>query len=340
MFKKIRDIFKGEDQAKREKDFEIKIVNGKVVGKSYEGSDEKIESKNDEEGEKENLAENTEQPEKENNLDEHTPPKKYKRAKGRPKNKKGFFAMLRGAGRAKNTIQGYKYDIKYWEKIARKMNKTVYSLKLTDIEAANGGEDINTVRRRVSALKQLGKWYLRDDFPNLHIECEKIMLGRKKKRIPKAKDEDEFIDIREESKRLIAQNKREGIWLGLMIMCGLRISEIGTVEYSDEYITVIGKGNKERKIPAPNWLLAALKNFKVDGHGGYRMKRQIVDRNLRKIGYSKFHTLRHTYATMLLKRGVKLEDIQQLLGHSSIATTQIYAKTQVNKEATSVLERD
>jgi len=59
----------------------------------------------------------------------------------------------------------------------------------------------------------------------------------------------------------------------------------------------------------------------------------------RKLGYKHLHSLRHTYATILLHREVKLEEIQKLLGHSSISTTQIYAKTKINKDISGILEK-
>jgi len=261
-----------------------------------------------------------------------------KSSKGRARKIDGFFLTLQSAGRSKRTIQGYKYDLNFWQKVANQKKKTLYNLKLKDIEEANAGQDINTVKRRMSALKQLAKWYLRDNFPLLHIECAKVMIGKGKARIPKAKSEDEFRTIRDHAKELINDNQREGIWLALMLMCGLRISEIQTVEPSQDHITVIGKGDKERKIPCPVWILEALNTQKAKGNGGYQKKKQIVDRKLRELGYTHFHSLRHTFATTLLHRGVELEKIQTLLGHSSIATTQIYAKTKIDKEVLNVLE--
>ena len=86
-------------------------------------------------------------------------------------------------------------------------------MKIKHIEEAIALLDINTKKKNVSALKQLGKWYLRDGFPHLSIETQKIILGKGKARIPKAKSEDEFREIKEHAKRLLGEGKREGIWI-------------------------------------------------------------------------------------------------------------------------------
>lgn len=262
------------------------------------------------------------------------------KSKGRTRDIEGFYHTLKSIGRSKNTIMGYKYDLNFWQKEANKKRKTIYNLKLNEIEEANAGQDINTVKRRISALRQLAKWYLRDGFPLLHIELEKIIIGRGKARLPKAKNNDEFIQIKKHAKELIEEGQREGIWLSLMLLCGLRISEIETVIPGDNFITVIGKGDKERRIPCSEELLNTLRINKGEGRGGYKKKKQIVDRELRKLGYTHLHTLRHTYATVLHQRGLPIEKVSKLLGHVDISTTQIYAQTKVEEGIFELLEKD
>lgn len=345
LFRKVLGLEKEDDELTG-----IEIIDGKIFkdGKEFDPLEEEQCTVKSEEliGENQEIVKNKKEPEQEMVIndqveEEPNPPEKVKvvsEKRGRPKNIDSFFLFLQSAGRSKRTIIGYKSDLKYWGQIAKAKNKTIYNLSLNDVEEANAGEDINTVKRRVSALRQLAKWYLRDDYSKLYIELEKIVLGRGKARIPKAKSEDDFEQIKAHAKELIDQGEREGIWLALMLMCGLRISEIQTVEFDEEFVTVIGKGDKERKIPAPEWLLRSLRKFKAEGRGGYKQKQQTVDYYLRQLGYEKFHSLRHTFATMLLKRGVKLREIQKLLGHSSISTTQIYAKTDIDKDVTKVLD--
>jgi len=263
-----------------------------------------------------------------------------RRKKGRPRSIEGFYVFLQSAGRGELTIQTYKYALEWWEKMAEKNSVNIYNLRIKHIEEAIAGLDINTKKKNVSALKQLSKWYLREGFPHLNIETQKIILGKGKARIPKAKSKDEFKDIKDHAKELINQGKREGIWILLMITCGCRISEIQTVVTGEKSITVIGKGDKERKIPCPDYLLKALNSFQPDGRGGYKSKRQIIDERLRSLGYSHLHTLRHTYATVLHNRGLNLEEVSKLLGHADISTTQVYTQTKINEGVTDLLEID
>ena len=261
-------------------------------------------------------------------------------SKGRTRDISGFWLTLQSAGRAKRTIEGYQQDIKQWQKYTlEKGHKTVYNLKLKEIEGFIAKRDVNTARRLISSLKQLSKWYLRDGFPALNIEMQKLMSAKGKKRIPLAKEPAEFIRIRDEAKKMIEEGDRRGLWISLKLMCGLRISEIATVEVSDNFIQVIGKGDKQRRIPAPAYVVEGLKTIPANGRGGYKKSRFVIDRCLRKLGYTHLHSLRHTYATYLLHKGVKIEVIQKLLGHSSIATTQIYAQTKIEEGITNVLEQ-
>ena len=176
-------------------------------------------------------------------------------SKGRTRDISGFWLTLQSAGRAKRTIEGYQQDIKQWQKYTlEKGHKTVYNLKTKDIEGFIAKRDVNTARRLISSLKQLSKWYLRDGFPALNIEMQKLMSSKGKKRIPLAKEPAEFIRIRDEAKKMIEEGDRRGLWISLKLMCGLRISEIATVEVSvfsetkgklfidnDEFIEVIKK---------------------------------------------------------------------------------------------------
>ncbi len=134
--------------------------------------------------------------------------------------------------------------------------------------------------------------------------------------------------------------------------CGLRVSElvnlqIGKLYFNDGYLIVEGKGSKERLVPMSPVAIACIEAYMPDrasldivpgeenylflNRRGSRLTRQMVFTIIRRLaaaaGIAKKispHTLRHSFATHLLEGGANLRAIQQMLGHESIATTEIY----------------
>ena len=141
-------------------------------------------------------------------------------------------------------------------------------------------------------------------------------------------------------------NPKYRLSLTLMYACGLRISEAGrlTVTQIDgkkRLLRIIGKGNKERAVPLPDALLLQLRQlWKTHRHPCWvfpnREKTGPINRRVmfglfrtaaQKAGLPRSvvpHSLRHTYATQLLEKGVELRVIQILLGHASMRSTEIY----------------
>ena len=137
----------------------------------------------------------------------------------------------------------------------------------------------------------------------------------------------------------------------------MRVSELCNLDRSDVdletgSVRIFGKGRRERMVPVcDEKVLASLKNYLTTheqqpenesgfftGRAGKRITQQIVrmlvDKHANDAGITKKvtpHTFRHTIATLLLENGVDIRNIQHLLGHSSVTTTQIYAK--VNTQA-------
>jgi site-specific recombinase XerD len=250
--------------------------------------------------------------------------------KGRLPKIERFWDHLDVAGRGKRTIQEYKYEWKWWEAEALKKKRTVYSLRVKDIEEILKGLNPSTNRRKIAFLRTLSKWYLREGHPLLHTEIWKITSPKIPKRLPKDRGSEEFEELREKAKKLIADKDRVGLWIGLKLLCGLRISEIQTARKAGPgKIQVSGKGQKERLVPAPDWVLKGMKAIPADGKGGWRQGRIVIWRALAKEGIRKPHSLRHTYASELKRRGKTLDEIQVLLGHSDISTTTIYARIDI-----------
>jgi integrase/recombinase XerC len=144
---------------------------------------------------------------------------------------------------------------------------------------------------------------------------------------------------------------RDHAVLELLYAAGLRVSELcgldrGDIDLHRRTVTVLGKGNKQRRVPIHDEAVAALSAWLSEGRQtmagppeaifvnqrgarlGPRDVRRIVDRRASSPTHP--HALRHTYATHLLDGGADLRVVQELLGHASVATTQIY--THVSKE--------
>ena len=148
-----------------------------------------------------------------------------------------------------------------------------------------------------------------------------------------------------------ALDRRDLAVLELLYAAGLRVSELcgldrGDIDLEQRTVTVLGKGSKQRRVPIHDTAAGALRAWLEDGRDdlpgppeaafvnrrgnrlGQRDVRRILDR--RAASPTHPHALRHTYATHLLDGGADLRVVQELLGHSSLATTQIY--THVSKE--------
>ena len=148
-----------------------------------------------------------------------------------------------------------------------------------------------------------------------------------------------------------ALDRRDLAVLELLYAAGLRVSELcgldrGDIDLRGRTVTVLGKGGKQRRVPIHDAAVAALRAWLEDGRDdmagppeaafvnqrgarlGPRDVRRILDR--RSASPTHPHALRHTYATHLLDGGADLRVVQELLGHASLATTQVY--THVSKE--------
>jgi integrase/recombinase XerC len=137
-------------------------------------------------------------------------------------------------------------------------------------------------------------------------------------------------------------NLQEKIVVVMLYTLGVRISELSSLKLSDisqEWVRVLGKGNKQRDVP----LLKSTKHLLEEYLENFSMKKFLFEKNGEKLSENSLryivtklfkrvgmkvtpHQLRHSYATSLLNSGAPIVDVSELLGHSSMATTQIYTK--------------
>jgi tyrosine recombinase XerC len=210
-----------------------------------------------------------------------------------------------------------------------------------------------TVARRLAALRSFYRFLCREDLAtsNPAREVSTPKLGR---RLPR------FLYIQEMDALLAAPDPatpagaRDRALLELLYATGARVSElvgldVGAIDYSDGAARLLGKGGRERVVPVGSVALAALGHYldfgrprflaqsdeatpalflnKDGGRLTARSVRRVVDRYVLAAALSAAvtpHVFRHSFATHLLERGADLRVVQELLGHKSLSTTQIY----------------
>ena len=205
-----------------------------------------------------------------------------------------------------------------------------------------------TIARRLSAMRSFFTYCLREKL--IHVNpMDDIQLPKLDRKIPTPLTYDQV-------KILFAQPDIEDIlgirdraMMELFYSSGLRLSELAaldlqSLQLKECLVKVRGKGKKERLVPiteqARDWLERYITHFARPksetiflNHRGGPLTTRSIDRNfqlyMKRSGLSGHitpHTIRHTIATHLLENGMDLKTIQQLLGHSSLATTTIYTQ--------------
>ena len=266
-------------------------------------------------------------------------------------------------GLSDNTVISYQRDIKKFILFLQNYlgnDPSINDLKkLTNnnfrsylADQKNQGNSNISIARQISSLKSFFNYLIRiKKLKNSHILNFK---GPKtKKSLPRPIIADLAIKVIKEAK-----NIDDAKWIGyrnqtiliLLYGCGLRISEALNLNYSDitnnDYLLIKGKGNKERIVPIMNYIRESIDSY-IDacphefagedplfiGKRRKRLSPRIIQYALEKIRVSLSlpetatpHALRHSFATHLLENGGDLRTIQELLGHSSLSTTQKYTK--------------
>ena len=213
----------------------------------------------------------------------------------------------------------------------------------------------SSVARHISCLKSFYKYLYLKDYTPTNI-AGLLKQPRKDKIIPHYLTQEEIIALFNTFSKDTLVNQRNQMMLLLLYYTGLRVSELINLKLAniytfDQYLKIAGKGNKERIIPINadiidylNHYIATTRkellqlnssNYLFIIKGGKPMTRQaffkIIKKHCLLANIKKNvspHTIRHSFATQLLNNGVDLKSLQVLLGHNSIATTQIYTHVQ------------
>ena len=274
-------------------------------------------------------------------------------------------------GLSENSLVSYSRDLRYLlefleEKSHRLTELSAASLSEFEVWLKDRSLAISSINRTNSAVKSFLIYCAREY--SLNLPTGEISSHKIARKLPKALTIEEVSSLIESAKSLSAAAAlRDVALLELLYSTGGRVSEIiginvgdlAKVESDDEVVQTIklrGKGSKERIVPLGSFALTALDNYLVrlrpdlvtksgknekalflNSRGG-RLSRQsawnIVLAAARSCGLEgkvSPHVFRHSYATHLLDGGADIRVVQELLGHSSVTTTQIYTLVTIDK---------
>ncbi len=265
-------------------------------------------------------------------------------------------------GLSNNSKASYEYDLKtYKEFLASIGITTVENIKTVDIEAYlryrnDIKEMTSTIAHNLTVIKNFHSYLLKANYLDKDVS-EGISRPKLRKSLPKAlsvEDVDKLLDINLKTNF----DYRNKAMIELMYGSGLRVSElisldVHSIDFTNCIIRITGKGSKDRIVPVGEYSMyylnkylevrpSMLKKEHTDAlflnNHGKRMTRVGFFKNLKTILKNQGldedihpHTLRHSFATHLLEKGADLRSIQELLGHSDIATTRIYTHISDNK---------
>jgi integrase/recombinase XerC len=264
-----------------------------------------------------------------------------------------------------HTILAYETDL---ESFFNYVSKSYGQIKVKDIDHGivrswladlkENDCDAKSINRKISTLKSFFKYNLRTGILG-SSPMGKIISPRTGKRLPVFINQEDTIELMEVLKIAVEDWKSLNAQLLILLFysTGIRLSELINlrdkhVDFIKNQIKVLGKGNKERIIPVGEEVLATVRNY-------MELKRKefdklpdtlLVTEKGRKL-YPKYayllvneqlqaiktltkkspHVLRHTFATHLANNGADLNAVKELLGHSSLAATQIYTHNTIEK---------
>lgn len=265
-------------------------------------------------------------------------------------------------GYSENTILAYENDLNEFKSFIKteQMARNLLSLRNKNIAKnyasylAKSKIKETSIHRKISTLTSFYNYLLKEDLvkANYFIDLE---LPKIPKRLPKIIRDDEIMMLFEVCDLDDKLGYRDYCLLGCLYGCGLRVSElcdmeIKDIDFNERRIKVKGKGSKERYVIMYEELTECLKHYIstyrqellylskdyenrhlfLNKNGGTLTRvgvRKILEKLVNKCGETYHispHMLRHSFATALLNNGADLRIVQELLGHSSLSTTQIY----------------
>ena len=269
---------------------------------------------------------------------------------------------------SQNSVVSYKNDLSkffifFQDYIEKNIGlKEIESIKISEFRSfltyrRNSEISSNSIARNISALKSFFRFLIKNNKIK-ESSVFNLKSPKLKKSLPRPINVDLAIQVIKQAEEIEDEK-----WIGLrnkaililLYGCGLRISEALSLNYDDvqneDHILIKGKGEKERIVPMMPYIKKGIENYLeacpkeiISGEALFigkrfsRLSPRIIQYALEKIRNALSlpetatpHALRHSFATHLLDSGGDLRTIQELLGHSSLSTTQKYTKVETSK---------
>ncbi len=269
-----------------------------------------------------------------------------------------FLANERNA--SNHTLEAYVRDIRQFaafmekEKGEASVSEVDHLLLRRYLASLGKGLRKSSIGRKLAAIKSFFHYLQRTGVISAN-PAELVSTPRKESRLPFHLDIDQATALVEAPKPGEKNSVRDRAMLELLYSSGIRVSELTALNVADldqvsGIVKVTGKGRKEHIVPVGSKALAAVAEYLfergahsmndplfLDSRGGRINRRsvaRVIDRHVMKIASFRNispHTLRHTFATHMLEGGADLRAIQEMLGHSSLSTTQKYTHVSIDK---------
>lgn len=265
---------------------------------------------------------------------------------------------LRARASAERTRRAYAVDLGGFVEWAEAQGLAPDGVRHRDVRRyaaglSSAGAAPATVARKLAAIRGLYGFLVRTERAGQN-PAELVSSPKREERLPKVLTTEQVRSLLERIPAHTPLELRDRAMLELAYSCGLRCEEIvnldeGALDFETEQLRVLGKGSKERLLPVGEPAQRALRRYTERGRralatdpreralflskSGRRLSNSDVTRRLGlwtreaalAAGVSP-HSLRHSFATHLLEGGADLRTIQELLGHASISTTQVYTR--------------
>jgi tyrosine recombinase XerC len=272
----------------------------------------------------------------------------------------GFRRELQRRGASPHTLRAYANDLSELATWATRRGRDPGALVYRDLRAyaaalSERGLAHSSVARKLASVRSLHDYLVRVGSA-AHNPGELLPSPKRGTRLPRVLGPDQIAALLERIPASGPLEVRDRAMLELAYACGLRAEEIvnldlDSADFESEALRVTGKGSKTRIVPMGEPAQRALERYLQTARPalapdraepslflsrrGRRLSPSDIRRRLERwvreaavAGHVSPHTLRHSFATHLLEGGADLRSIQELLGHSSVSTTQVYTRVE------------